>query len=146
MKNTEAFSKKGTQTSNPFKRNQIVSTAETKDQPTDRTVHQKVNALIWQIHDSNNEQKKKKDDDEIFTKKLEKKIKKELKSKLATADYMTNLEESYSINKSQNLSESYSITESRFSNSIHSSRRPKPRSVLKESEDKSLDRSVSFNC
>lgn len=59
-----------------------------------------------------------------------------------------NPDESYSVHRSHNVSESQSMLDTRMSNSLHSSRRPKPSknqgTSMKDSEEKSqtLDKSV----
>jgi hypothetical protein len=65
-------------------------------------------------------------------KRLDRKIKRELKHKLNKSEYMMmNAEESYSLHKSnQNLTDSYSIYDSKLSSSVHSSRRPKVRQTI----------------
>lgn len=150
-KNPESFAKRGAQTINKFRRNQLVSTASSKDVETDMQISEKVNALSWNIADALNEERNKKDDEgKLFQKKLEKKIKKELKKKLVNSEFMVNMEESI-MQKSQNMSESYSVMDTKLSSSIQSNRRPKPRlnintnSNMKESQDKSfnnIDKSV----
>lgn len=151
-KNPESFATSGAQTINKFRRNQLVSTASSKDVETDMQISEKINALRWYISDSLSEERSKKDDEgKIFQKKLEKKINQELKKKIINSDYMVNIEESI-MQKSQNMSDTYSVIDTRLSNSIQSNRRPKPRinmntnSYLKESEDKSfnnIDKSVT---
>ena len=144
-KNPESFAMRGAQTINKFRRNQLVSTASSKDVETDMQISEKVNALYWNIADSLNQEKNKKEDEgKIFQQKLEKKIRQELKKKLISSEYKLNIEDSTINEKSQNMSDTYSIMDTKLSNSIQSTRRPKPRlnintnSMVKESDDKSL--------
>ena len=51
-KNEESFTKKGAQTINKFKRNQVVSTSSMRDQESQDPVHEKVSALNWNVSDS----------------------------------------------------------------------------------------------
>lgn len=153
-KNPESFAMRGAQTINKFRRNQLVSTASSKDVETDMQISEKVNALYWNIADSVNQEKNKKEDEgKIFQQKLEKKIRQELKKKLISSEYKLNIEDSTINEKSQNMSDTYSIMDTKLSNSIQSTRRPKPRinintnSMIKESDDKSftnMDKSVNI--
>lgn len=101
----------------------------------------KTNALNWAIIENINELRNKKDDEaKIFQKKLDKKIKRELKMKIRASDYMVNPDESYSVQKSQGQSETFSIIETKISNSMHSSKRTRIKKPG-ESVDKSVDQS-----
>jgi len=141
LKNKEAFITRGIQTSNPFKRNQVVTTSDLNDQEIDQTSNQKINALNWAIFESITESRNKKDDEaKIFQKKLDKKIKRELKMKIKASEYMVNPEESYSVQRSQGQSDTFSIIETKISNSIQSSKRTRIKRPG-ESVDKSVDQS-----
>jgi len=147
LKNKDSFIARGIQTSNPFRRNQIITTSDLNDQETDQTRNEKTNALNWAIMESINESKNKKDDEaKIFQKKLDKKIKRELKMKIRASEYMVNPDESYSVAKSQSQSDSYSLIETKISNSVQSSKRNRIKRVgEKESVDKSVDQSSLVN-
>lgn len=134
LKNSERFLQNGTQTLNPFKRNQLVSTSENQDVPNDQMFNQTVSALNWQIEDSKKEEKTKKEDElKIYQKKFEKKVHKELKNKMNNGEYI-NMDQSYTTNKSINHSESYSITDTKFSSSIQTIKKPRVK-ASKENDD-----------
>ncbi len=139
-RNKETFANRGAQTVNNFLRNQIVSTSSTVDQDSNTHDEKYVHALSWNIVDSINENKSKKEDDaRMFQRGLEKRIKREMNEKTKSNEF--NSEESYSIHKSQASDTTYSIADIKFSQSLHSSRRPGrgiQNTLVKESEDKSM--------
>ena len=121
-----------------------------KDEDIDKAIHEGVNALKWHIVDTINEEKLKKEDEtKIFQKKLDKKIRREMKTRLRQSDFVLDPSLSYSQHKSNNLSESHSIIDTKLTSSMQSSMRdnkkPKIRGSMKESgEEKTanLDKSV----
>ena len=145
LKNSERFYKTGSQTLNPFKRNQIVSTTESYDAPKDEKYNKSISALNWQIEDAKREEKNKKDDEaKMFHKKFEKRVQKELKNKLLnTTNYLDSLDQTETTNKSFNQSDGYSITDTNISSSIQAPKRPKVKTLRNESEggSQSIDKS-----
>jgi hypothetical protein len=140
-KNPDSFEPKGSQTINSFKLNQVVSTSTFKDQETDFPVSEKINALKYEIFDTGNAARNKKDDElKMIQKKMEKKIKHELKSKIAGQDMLLDAESSYTMSKSH-VSDSMSIMDT-FS--LQSSRRPRPNKNISSSviAESNLERSV----
>jgi hypothetical protein len=107
--------------------------------------------LRWHIIDTINEEKNKKEDEtKIFQKKLDKKIRREMKTRLRQSDFVLDPSLSYSQHKSNNLSESHSIIDTKLNSSMQSSirdKKPKVRGSMKESADDktgNLDKSVFF--
>jgi hypothetical protein len=122
-KNPDSFEPKGSQTINSFRLNQVVSTSSFKDQEIDANISEKVNALRYEIFDTSNAARNKKDDEnKIIQKKMEKKIKQQLKSKIAAQDILLDVESSYSLSKSH-VTDSVSMMDTQ---SLQSSKRPRP--------------------
>jgi hypothetical protein len=120
-----------------------------KDEDNDKAIDEGVNALKWHIVDTINEEKLKKEDEtKIFQKKLDKKIRREMKTRLRQSDFVLDPSLSYSQHKSSNLSESHSIIDTKLTSSMQSSmrdKRPKVRGSMKDSGDEktaNLDKSV----
>lgn len=135
LKNSERFLTNGSQTLNPYKRNQIISTLEAYENTGYQNQNSFVSALNWQIEDAKKEEKNKKDDElKILQKKFDKKVQKELKSKLQQGEYNADINQSYSLNKSINQSETYSMTDTKLSTSLHGVKKPRPSRTI-QSED-----------
>ena len=122
-----------------------------KDEDNDKAIDEGVNALKWHIVDTINEEKLKKEDEtKIFQKKLDKKIRREMKTRLRQSDFVLDPSLSYSQHKSSNLSESHSIIDTKLTSSMQSSmrdKRPKVRGSMKDSGDEktaNLDKSVYY--
>ena len=148
MKNLESFVKKGAQTINRFKSNQLVSTSLIKDSETEM-VDEKVNCLNYVITDSIADKKTKTDDIWALNQKMiDKKVKRELKQTLKHSTELLTVDSSVRSIQKSDLNESASMMDTILSSSLHSSRRPKgTRSNIGMSQDKSntIDKKSSPN-
>lgn len=138
LKNKESFAKKGAQTINRFKSNQIVSTSSIKDAETEM-VDEKVNCLNYAITDAILDKRTKNDDMWLQNQKiLEKKVKRELKQTLKHSTELLTVDSSTKSVQKSDMNESASMMDTVLSSSLHSSRRPKgPKSNMGTSQEKS---------